>query len=183
LLRWKKISKDEAVNTNWGYDLLVFGAGELDDMYILPYRLIVRDVISNNIITAINSCYTIEEIQKELKRIDFKGNVHVFKTFTVKFELENRGKTDANDIEVKVMFKHDKIEWQEAFKSNAKIDLSAEQISTVLFEFDFPLEIKLPNEMFYKILIDYKNIHDKMSKKEINAKWSSNDNYWSYSNK
>jgi len=37
--------------------------------------------------------------------------------------------------------------------------------------------------MFYKILIDYKNIDDKMSKKEINAKLSSKYNYWSYSNK
>lgn len=168
---------------NWGYDPLIFGAGEFNEMYILPYKLTVRNAESNELITTINACYTIDEIKKELERVACKGNVHIYKNFKAKLEFENRGKTDANNLDIKIKAKHDNLEWQDAFTTNTKIILAADQITTTMFEFDFPINSKLPEELHFKILLNFDNIHDNNIDKEINAKWTSNDNFWSYNNK
>ena len=183
LIRWKKISKDEAMATNWGYDPLIFGSGELDEQYILPYKLVARDANSQNLISTINSCFTIDEVKSELKRVGYKGQVNIFKNFKVKFEIENRGKTDANELDLKVKAKHDNLDWQDAFTANSKIILSSDQISTITFDFDFPVNTKLPDEIYFKIIMNYKDINNNSIDKEINSKWTSNDNFWSYSNK
>ncbi len=183
LIKWKRISKAEAMTTNWGYEPLIFGSGELDEQYILPYKLVVRDANSQNLISTINSCFTIDDVKSELERVGYKGEVNVFKNFKVKFEIENRGKTDANELDLKVKAKYGNLVWQDAFTANAKISLSSDQISAILFDFDFPVNTKLPDEIYFKIFTNFKDIHNNSMDKEINAKWTSNDNFWSYSNK
>lgn len=181
MLRWKKLSKDQAFKMSWGYKPTIFGSGDLDDMYILPYRLVVRESLTNELISSINSCYTIEEVEAELTRIKFKGKVNVLREFTIKIELLNKGKTDVNDLGIQVDAKIDEEDWQSAFTSNAVIALSTEQNSTIHFKIEFPVQLSLPNVISLKIHMLYKDVHSNSLSKVVNAKWTSVDNFWSYS--
>ena len=181
LKRYKKINRAEGLAIDWGYKPNIYGS-DFDDEFIIPYKLVVVDNQTNKLITTINGAYTINGIRQELARINYKGEGTVFMHFEPKFELENKGKTNAKDLDVKVDIKYNDVDWQRAFTSNSKIELSGDQISTIELEMDYPVSVEIPDEIFFKVQLSYLDIHDNVIEKEINTKWISKNNTWSYSN-
>lgn len=177
---WKEFTKEQAMNMQWGYDPLLFERGEATEKYVIPYCLVLRDANTNERIPNSNPVFTIPEAELEMRRIGFNGNVILYRLFKPRFGIENMGKTELRDLSVFIEAKLPGKEWERVFTSNAKINLTASQKSNVTFNIELPLASILPEQISFKInfsFIDYKN---KRKEKIIGAKWTSNDNYWSY---
>jgi hypothetical protein len=183
LINWKEITHDEAHNKNWGYNPLIYAKGEATDLYVLPYKLVARDSF-NNKIERVNSVYTLTEIQQELNRIQFKGKSHsVAMLFRPKFTFENMGKTVTQELSIIIDAKLPKQSWQNAFTSNTTINLSGGQTTSVHFDFELPIGIELPPQISFRISLKYKDVNNEMVKKELFAKWTTTNNFWSYEEK
>jgi hypothetical protein len=178
----KEMSKDEALNTNWGYKPLIFLKGEATNRVYLPYFLSLYDCKTNKKITEANQIFTFSEIETELKRIGHSKDVKVFKQLRPKFVIENAGKVSAENLCIQIDSKIPGQEWQSAFTSNAQITLSGGQASTIFLDIELPLTIPLPEQISFKITFTWIDIHSKNLSKIINAKWTLNDNLWSYEN-
>lgn len=179
LARFKELSKEEAMNTPWGYEPLIYST-EILNVYQLPFYLVARGSKTGEILNDFNQVFTINEVEKELKRISFTDKIILNKVFRPHFVLENLGKTDANDLSIKIEIKWLDNDWRNAFTSNAEITLAAGQASNVSFGFEIPIEGKLPPVINFKIKLAYNDVNSNKIVKEIKAKWTSNDNYWSY---
>ena len=180
LLNCKELSKEEAMSTPWGYDPTIYGKGEASDKFVLPYYLTLRDAATNLLVPNVNPVFTLPEIEQELIRINFKGKVIVYRLFKPKFEIENMGKTEIKELSINIDAKLPNQEWNRAFTSNAKINLTGNQKSTVTFSFEIPVGIKLPDQISFKVHFNYLNYKSKIIEKIIGAKWTTNDNFWSY---
>lgn len=176
----KKMTRAEVESTNWGYNALLYGS-DYENQYTLPYKLVVRD-LKHNLIPNVNPVYTINDLQKELVRIGYRGEANVAMVFKPIFVFDNKGRTDAKNLKIVIDSKFDSVEWREAYSSNAKLDLSIEQGIHISFEMEYPANIKIPDEILFKIKLAYDDIHGKPIKKEILTKWLSYVNDWSYSN-
>ena len=179
LARFKELNKEEAMNTQWGYEPLIYST-EILNVFQLPYYLVARDSKTGELLNGFNQVFTINEVEKELKRISFTDKINLTKFFRPLFILENLGKTDANDLSIKIEIKWLDNDWRNAFTSNAEITLAAGQASNVSFGFEIPIEGKLPPVINFKIKLAYNDVNSNKIEKEIKAKWTSNDNYWSY---
>ena len=70
--------------------------------------------------------------------------------------------------------------WERAFTSNSLINLNGAQTSLVYFSFELPIETLLPEQISFKIHFKYLNYKNIKTEKIIGAKWTTNDNFWSY---
>jgi hypothetical protein len=181
LKRYKSITKADALATNWGYKPIIYGS-DIDNEYIIPYKLVVVDKLTDKLITTINAGYTVEEIKQELIRINYQGEGIILMHFEPKFEIENKGKTDAKNLNITVDSKRNGIDWYRVFSSDTKIELSGDQISTIELEMDYPISMDIPDEILFKIKLSYLDIHENEIEKEFITKWISKNNSWSYSN-
>jgi hypothetical protein len=182
MVSYKEVSKDEAMNTNWGYDPLIYAKGEATNVFYLPYFLSLYDSKTNEKIANANPVFTFSEIETELKRIGYCNNIMVFKHFRPKFVIENMGKTSADNLSIQIDAKIPGQEWQPTFSSNVQITLSGGQVSTIFFDIDLPLNIPLPEQISFKITFSWIDIHSKNLSNIINSKWTTKDNLWSYEN-
>jgi hypothetical protein len=180
LLNWKEISKEEAMSIPWGYDPTIYGKGEATDKFVVPYCLTLRDENTNELIPNTNPVFTIHEVEQELKRIGFTGKVKIYKQFKPKFEIENMGKTEVRELSIFIDAKLPNQEWSRAFTSNTKINLTGSQKSTVFFSFELPVAISLPEQISFKVHFNFLDYKNQKVEKVIGAKWTSNDNFWSY---
>jgi hypothetical protein len=180
MVSYKEVSKDEAMNTNWGYDPLIYAKGEATNIFYLPYFLSLYDSTTNEKIAKANPVFTFSEIEAELKRIGHSNKIKVFKHFRPKFVIENVGKTSAENLSIQIDAKIPGQEWQPAFTSNAQITLSGGQVSTIFFDIDLPHNFPLSEQISFKITFSWIDIHLKNLSKIINTKWTTNDNFWSY---
>jgi hypothetical protein len=178
-IRFKELSKEEAMNIQWGYDPIVYSTERLN-IYQLPYYLTARNAKTGELINGFNQVFTINEVEQELKRIAYTDKIFLSKAFKPFFILENLGKTDAYDLSIKIEIKWLENDWRNVFTSNTEITLAAGLSSNVTFGFEIPIESKLPPVINYRILLTYGDINNNLTEKEIKAKWTSNDNYWSY---
>ncbi len=178
-IRFKELSKAEAINTQWGYDPTIYSTERLN-IYQLPYFLTARNAKTSKLIKGFNQVFTIDEVEQEIKRIGYTEKIFLSKAFKPLFIFENLGKTDAYDLSIKIEIKWSENEWENIFNSNAKITLATGQSSNVSFGFEIPVESKLPPVINYKITLTYRDVNNNFIEKEIKAKWTSNDNYWSY---
>lgn len=177
---WKEFTKEQAMNIQWGYDPLLFERSEASEKFVTPYCLVMRDAKTNKRIPNSNPVYTVPEAKLELKRIGFKDDAVLYRFFKPRFGIENMGKTEVRDLSIYIDAKLPGKEWERAFTSNANINLTASQKSTVTFNLELPLASVLPEQISFKIhfsFLDYKN---NKIEKIIGAKWISNDNFWSY---
>ena len=179
---WKEISIPEAQKLDWGYQPDLYGKGEAAGIVYLPYYLILYNTESNERIPRVNPVFTIDEAKQELLRLEYRGNINVFKHFKPRITIENMGKTTAKDLTCTVDSKLPNIEWQNAFISKASINLSGGQQSQIMFEFEFPFDIQMPEVLRCKIRFEWKNANGKTEHKTIGAKWTSSDGIWSYEN-
>lgn len=180
LINWKEITAEEAHSTEWGYKPDIYAKGEATNNYTLPYHLIARDS-ANNKIEGINQAFTIAEIEQELHRIHYEGkNVIVNKFFRPKFVFENMGKTETRELSISIDSKLPDQDWQNAFTSNASINLAGGHSSTVNFDFELPVNLKLPQQISFRVFLKFKDVNNKTIEKFINVKWTPNDNFWSY---
>ena len=180
MVTYKEVTKDEAMKTNWGYDPLIYAKGEATNIFYLPYFLSLYDLTTNEKISKANPVFTFSEIEAELKRIGHSNKIMVFKHFKPKFEIENMGKISVENLSIQIDAKIPGQEWQSAFTSNAQITLSGGQVSTIITDFELPVNIALPAQISFKITFTWIDIHSKNLSKTINAKWTTNDNFWSY---
>jgi len=180
LLNWKELTKEEAMSIQWGYDPHIYGKGEASDKFVIPYRLTLRDANTNELISNINPVFTFQEVEQELKRVGFKGKVKISKLFKPIFVIENMGKTEVRSLTIIIDAKLPEQEWNRAFTSNTPINLTGSQKSTVHFSFELPVETILPEQISFKIHFKYLDYNNKETEKIIGAKWTTNDNFWSY---
>jgi hypothetical protein len=179
---WKEVTKDEAMNIQWGYKPLIYVKAEATNIYTLPYYLSLYDSETNQRIARANPVFTITEAENELKRIDHKNKVFIFKFFRPLFIVENMGKTVAENLSIKVDAKLPNQEWQPAFTSNAIVNLSGGQTSLIYFDFELPFELELPKQINFRINFQWEDSNNKIFTKIIGAKWTTVDNFWSYEN-
>lgn len=180
-INWLEITKEQAFNTQWGYDPHIYATGEASNIFVLPYYLKLRKTDNNEDIQRSNPVFTIEEVRNELKRIDYRGKFSIYKLFRPKFEVENAGKTEINLKSINIDAKHaNSDEWRRAFTSNTEITLAGNQKTTVHFDWEVPLNSTLPDQITYKIYFKYVNHNGKTIEKTVGVKWTSKDNYWSY---
>lgn len=179
---YKEVSKEEAMHTIWGYDPLIYAKGEATNIFFLPYYLSIHDSATNEKLSRANPVFTIEEVKVELKRIGQTNKVNIYKLFRPKFIFENMGKTSAKNVSIKVDAKFPNQEWQPAFTSNSTMALSGGQSSSIYFDFELPLKVEHPKQLNFRISIRWLDTNSKLVDKIIYAKWTSNDNFWSYDN-
>lgn len=180
LKNWKELSKEEAMNTKWGYDPSIYGKSDSIDGYILPYSISIRSAQSNELIPNTNPVFSILEVNEELKRIDCKEQVNLFRLFKPIIWIENMGKTEVRNLMIYIDAEQPNNEWVRAFTSNARINLAGAKISTVYFDFELSLDSKIPDQLRFKIYFSYEDCKKKKKKKIIGVKWTSQDNIWSY---
>lgn len=180
LLNRLELTKEEAMNREWGYKPLVYEKGEASNLVVVPYCLTLRDATSNIPVPNINPVYTISEVEQELKRIGFSGKVRIFKLFKPTFRIENMGKTELKKLSITIDAKLPEQEWTRVFTSNSEINLNGSQISTVYFGFELPIEALLPEQIGFKVHFKYLNYKNNETEKIIGAKWTNEDNFWSY---
>ncbi len=180
MIKWKEVTNEEAQKMNWGYDPLIYSSGETFDLFQIPYHLVARNITSKEKIKNVNPVFTLQEMEIELARVGYKGKINLTRLFRPRFILENTGKTDANDLDIEIFAKPENGEWHSAFKSNTLVKLVGSQTSTVYFDIEFPIERQLPTALNFKVELAYKDVHSNLIKTETKAKWTSNDNYWSY---
>lgn len=179
---FKEITKEDALKTKWGYEPHIYAKGEATNLFSLPYFLSLHDLTTNERLTKVNPIFTIDEIEPELKRIGYTKEVTAYRYFKPKFTIENMGKTSTENLSIKVDAKLPGQEWLSAFTSNSKISLSSGQVSTFFIELELPLNIELPKHINFRINLNWKDIHSKSVSRLIDAKWTTNDNFWSYGN-
>ncbi len=75
MIKWREYTIEEAKTIDWGYEPDLYGIGEATGKVIIPYRLIVRDK-NDSVLSNVNSVFTIQKLEQELKRIDFKDSVY-----------------------------------------------------------------------------------------------------------
>ncbi len=176
---FKELTLDEAKKTKWGYNLKYYSKGETIDKFIIPFYLIAKDKVGHKV-ENIYPVFTISEMKNELKRLNIKSPVGSYKRFKPKFTIENMGKTEARNLTIDIEAKLPKENWQNAFSDKAVVNLAASQSSSVSFEFDNNVAIELPDQILCRIHLKYQDSNNKNFKKVVHAKWTSNDNIWSY---
>ncbi len=177
--RFKIVTKEIAMSTNWGYTPNIYGS-EVDNQYVIPYKLIVIERSTSKPMTNINGCFTIDEVRRELERVKAKGDFIIVKHFEPKFEIRNKGKTDATILELTIDIKKNDLEWETIYKTESKVVLVVDQISTIELEMHYPVDMPVPDEIFYRIKIIYLDIHGNKVEKIENLKWISKINSWGY---
>ena len=146
----------------------------------IPYHLVARDLTTKERVKGVNPVFTIPQVGEELKRVGHNNKVFITRLFRSRFILENMGKTDATDLSIEIDAKLPNEDWKNVFKANALVTLSASHTSTVTFDIELPVEVPLPPVLNFKVKLVFKDLHKNVVKKEIKAKWTSDDNYWSY---
>ncbi len=180
MIKWKELTKDEAMKTNWGYDPSIYSSGETFNYFQIPYHLVASDLTTKERVAGVNPAFTLQEVEEELKRMGYKSKVIITRLFRPRFILENTGKTDANDLSIEIYAKLPNEDWRSAFKSNTLIKLAGSQTSTVTFDIELPIEGQLPSALNFKVELSFKDIHNNVIKRETKAKWTTSDNFWSY---
>lgn len=180
LINWKELSLEEIETTLWGYDPLIYSLGEASNRFILPYCLTLRNMATNDIIPNTNPAFTLAEIEKELNRINFTGEYLICRLFKPKIEIENMGKTELKDLTIDIDAKISDVDWIRVHSSNVKINLASSQKSCITLSFEIPIDKILPEKIIFKLNFQHLDDKDKIIRKVIGAKWTSNDNFWSY---
>jgi hypothetical protein len=140
----------------------------------------VRDITTKEKVDRFNPVFTVHEVAEELNRIGYKNKVFITRLFKPYFAFENLGKTNAIDLMIEIDAKLPNEEWKSAFKANTTITLVPSQPNNVTFDMELPIELPLPAALNFRIRFSYKDVNNNIIKTEIKAKWTSNDNYWSY---
>jgi hypothetical protein len=180
MTKWKELTKDEAMKTDWGYEASIYSSGETSDVVQIPYHLVARDLTTKEKVIGVNPVFTIQDVREELIRVGYKNKVFITRLFRPRFVFENIGKTDATDLLIEIDAKLPNEDWKNAFKANTLITLAASQTCTVTFDIELPIGTELPEALSFKVHLTFKDIHKEVIKRETKAKWTSSDNYWSY---
>jgi hypothetical protein len=180
-VNFKEVSREDAMNINWGYEPNLYGKGEATNIYVMPYYLAIYDVVTEQKLNAANSVFTVQEAENEIKRINFKGKVFLLKVLKGRFTIENMGKTMANQLSIKVSFKSKGAESLIPIHINPPyINLSGGQSTMIEFEFNNPIHIKLPEYINFQVNLEWKDSNDKTFSKLVTCKWMGNSNHWYY---
>lgn len=179
-VRFKEITGQEANSTNWGYiNPLIYTLGESSGKYFLPYYLAILHSETKEKIKDSNLVFTIEDVEKEMSRLDKSMPIIVSKCFKVKIHIENIGRITLNDLTVLIHMRLPNQDWEQAFQSNSNIRLGEGQSTTIFFEFMIDLN-HTPTQFDFKVTKTWhKNDNDKESY-STGVKWTVADGFFSY---
>lgn len=177
---WRELTRDEAFSTNWGYDPLILGSPEAWGKFRLVYFLQLRDPTTGTPIPKANPVFSLAEVETEVRRLGISQPVAVFRAFRPVFVFENIGKSEVTDCRIRIDMRLPSNDWQTAFESNTAVRIPPAQSVNVSFDFAIPLEQAIPNELSFKINVQFKNIHGQLRSREIVASWESQRDYWFY---
>lgn len=173
----KEWNLDKVHSIDWGYKPDLYIKVGSPNTVFAPYVLKIRNE-QNEIIPNINDIFTYDDAKNELEKIKYDGNAKICKRYKTIFTIQNAGKTEITGLSINIDCKLEK-GWQKVFSSNTEINLNASQKTNISFD----LYIKpnyLPEELKFKISFNYKDFNGKSLNRKIGAKWTSKDNYWSY---
>jgi hypothetical protein len=177
MLPFKQITRQEAEKIDWGYNANIYSTDKID-IFVLPYFLCARDPFGK-VIGNINPTHTFVELENELSRIGYDGQVQVSKQFRPILIIENFGKTNLNDLFINIDIDNNG-EVENAFKSNSKVSLFPSQTISINFEIDVPINPKELIVLNFTLIISYLDFNNKEKAKKIGMKWLEAGNSWSY---
>jgi hypothetical protein len=179
-VKFKKITKSEAMSINWGYqNPSIYADGEATDYFYIPNYLGVFDLTTNQKILGVNPVFTIDEINDELIRKEAHGDFFIQRCFKLKVLLENRGKLPVIDLSIEIETRLPNHEWEFVFQNDSLIRLEESQNSTISLDFYLPLD-NIPEQIDFRISKSWViNGNDKQNIITC-AKWTSKDDYFSY---
>lgn len=179
-VKFKKLTKSEAMLINWGYqNPSIYADGETTDYFYMPNYLGVFDLTTNQKILGINPVFTIDEINEELIRREVLGDFFIQRCFKLKILLENRGKLPVIDLSIEVESRLPNKDWEFIFQNDLLIRLEELQNSTLSLEFALPLDY-FPEQIDFRISKSWVINKNKKQSLITCAKWTSIDGYFSY---
>lgn len=177
---YRELSKKEATSTNWGYSPLIYSSPDNWDKYHILYFLQLRNSTDASLIPNANPVFTINEVEEEIKRLQIKSPVVLYRSFRPIFFFDNHGRTDATECNIEIYMKPDDEPWHRSFASNTPVRIPPDKSINVSFEFAIPLQSKIYKRIDYKVHIDFKDLQGNPHTRDLIASWESEHNYWFY---
>lgn len=174
--RYPPYTQEQMKTINFGYEVFYITNFDDSNSMMLPYSLIARDEAKEYIPGKI--IHTLGEIQQMLIQIKATNKVEIFKSFKPEIVLENNGKTDVKNLNLKIVCKYFDSEWRPAFSNSSPLILSAGKETSIKLRLDFGLEQRLPPYVFYKLSMNYQDVNDTVHEKVINVMWRTQDDTW-----
>jgi len=164
----------------WGYNLS-FHRDDSDNLYKITSTLAAFYMDTKKPIHGFNSVFRLSEALEQLKAKGINNNYIILKHFVVAFQFENLGKTDANNVKIKISVENpnDKA-WQDAFEQIDGTDLTPGVPIYSRVGYNLPLDMPHPSNINYKIELSYKDDNNNEYLKTFKTTYDSENNAWSY---
>jgi len=175
---YRELTKKEAMTMNWGYSPLIYNSPDNWDKYQMIYFLQLRNAGDNSLIPTINPAFTVNEAEDEIKRLQIKSPVNIYRSFMPIFYYDNQGKTDATECTIEIYMKPDNDPWHKSFTSNTPVRIPPSKVINVAFEFAVPLHSTMYKHIDFKIKLNFKDLHGNVRTPNVIASWESDKNYW-----
>ena len=105
--------------------------------------------------------------------------MQLFRNFEIVFYYENVGKSDAIDCKISIFVKEKNI-WNQVLKPSASTNVAPGKIIHTSLNWLIPLEIPIPTNSDYKVLINYKDSNDQVHEDVSIVSWESARNHWTF---
>lgn len=145
---------------------------------MLPYSLVIMDTITKQIIRANQIMYTMNDVKHELKNLRLQNPIIIFKGFEPNIILENVGKTDVKELMILVENKKFNQPWVRAFSNYKPMTLTGGEKVVLPLMLNFGLSEQLPNQVFYRIKMNYEDINGNAYEKYSDIFWDTKNNTW-----
>ncbi len=181
---FEELDSDLALSRDWGYNPVLFSVIK-DGVYTNSYRLyndlVFWDSNVNRRITGSKTMRTKGDAEIEARRLKL-DNVIILKHFQVQFNFRNVGQLPANNVTVKIdqVMGEGESSTKNWFSSNsAQREVISGQEFSAATELYTTLDASLPEELHFRITLDYEFAGKRLSKLML-VSYESNRNYWTW---
>ena len=177
---YRELTKKEATSINWGYSPLIYNSPDNWEKYQIPYFLQIRNQVDASLIPNANPVFTINEVEEEIKRLQIKSPILIYRSFQLVFFFENQGKTDAIECNFDIYMKPDDQPWHRSFHSNTPVRIPPGKDINTSFEFALPLQSNMYKHIDFNIKLNFKDFHGNIHTRDLVTSWESDRNSWFY---
>lgn len=184
LVAFDELDSDSAISQEWGYNPLLFSVikdGVYTQWYRLYNELVFWDSNANRRIIGPKTMRTIKDAEIEAYRLRLKlQNVTVLKHFQFQFNFRNAGQLPANNVTTKIDQVIGESSTKNWFSSNSvNSEVIGGQEFNAVADVYTPLDASLPEELHFRITIDY-DFAGKRQSKIMLVNYESTRNYWTW---
>jgi hypothetical protein len=175
---YRELTRKEAMTMNWGYSPLIYSSPDNWDKYQMIYFLRLRNAGDDSLISNANPAFTVNEVADEIKRLQIRSPVSIYRSFMPIFYFDNQGKTDATECTIEIHMKPDNNPWHKSFTSNTPVRIPPGKVVNVTFEFDIPMQSPMYKHIDFKIKLSFTDLHGNVHTRDVASSWESDKNYW-----